>query len=512
VGDVELDGAHAVDDVRELRARDPEPAHAPARRTRLGGVAVSVEWIHESLRSLAVPIDSVREDAKNARRHGKRNLDAIQQLLERCGQLRPLVVDEDGVILAGNGTHRVAKRMGRTMIAVLKWSASEETKRFFAVGDNRSAELAEWDPDALAESFRLIQASLPNVADVAGFNVDEIQHLLEQSRVGTGTGVEEDDAPERPEVPITRPGDIWTFPTGHRIMCGDATNPDHYDALLQGVKADLVHTDPPYGVAYTSGDHAPIRNDALAGDALADFLTRAFRNAARHALPKAAWYVWYATETRREFELALQRVGVRERQQVLWVKPSHTLGRSDYQWQHEPCFYAARDGETPAFHGERAESTVWILASAEASQRAIAVGSGVVVSDGQASLYVTSRAPKGKKPRTIRLEPGTRIILTGDDDASDVWQVAREANPLHPTQKPVAIPARAIRNSTLPGGVVLDPFLGSGSTLLAAEQLGRRCYGLDLDAAYIDVVIRRYVRLTGRAPTNQHGEPWTGGA
>ena len=190
--------------------------------------------------------------------------------------------------------------------------------------------------------------------------------------------------------------------------------------------------------------------------------------------------------------------GLMENQYIIWVKNGISLGRADYQWAHEPCFYASKAGISPNFYGDRAQHTVWRVTTRQDGTMMTVLGSGIVLTDGTGGkLCITDKPPKGKKMRYVRMEEGKPIDLFQEDRMQTVWEVARETNTLHPTQKPVEIPIRAIENSSQPGEIVLDFFGGSGSTLLGAELTGRRCFTTELDPIYCDVIISRYVTQTG---------------
>lgn len=227
-------------------------------------------------------------------------------------------------------------------------------------------------------------------------------------------------------------------------------------------------------------------------------LLPAFNNYRKHTIPKAAFYIWHAGSTRRDFEDAMTQAGLAERQYIIWAKNGISIGRSDYQHAHEPCFYAAKDGETPNYYGDRAQHTIWRVTTKQDGLQMTVLGGGVVLTDGKGGqLCITDKPPKGKKMRYIRMEEGQPVDLYRDDRMQTLWEVARETGYLHPTQKPVEIPVRAIENSSQPGDIVLDFFGGSGSTLMGAELTGRRCYTTELDPVYCDVIVSRYVGQTG---------------
>jgi DNA modification methylase len=320
-----------------------------------------------------------------------------------------------------------------------------------------------------------------------------------------------DDASVEPPVPttsgpvVTQRGDKWTLGE-HRLLCGDATTDASWAALFGENRASLVFTDPPYGVDYASpsGKHRPIKGDGVAGQDLIALLRATLINAAAFTLDEAAFYIWHASATRQEFTAAMTAAGLKELQYLLWVKPSATLGHDDYQWAHEPCFYAAKAGEKPAFYGDRSQPTVWRFASragtAQEDGRAVVVAPGIVVGAGGSALFVTERMPKGRT-RSVQLAGDEAVLLRPSSSESTVWEVRRDHMPEHPTQKPVELARRAIANSSRPGEIVADCFAGSGSTIMAAELTGRRGFGLELEPRYCDVVVERWQNLTGQKAT-----------
>ena len=369
--------------------------------------------------------------------------------------------------------------------------------------DNRLSELSEMDENKLAEILAEINTSeFP--AELTGYTETDLDGILD-SILGAESEPEpqsQDQEYHQPLPSMSKPGDLWLLGE-HRLICGDATDEPTIDRLMDGEKASMVHTDPPYGVSYqgaaNSGNWEMIKNDDKTGDDLFNnLLLPAFNNYRKHTIQKAAFYIWHASSTRRDFEDAMMQAGLAERQYLIWAKNGISLGRADYQHAHEPCFYAAKEGESPNYYGDRAQHTIWRVTTRTDGQMMTVLGGGVVLTDGKGGkLCITDKPPKGKKMRHVRMEEGTPIDLYKDDRMQTIWEVARETGYLHPTQKPVEIPIRAIENSSQPGDIVLDFFGGSGSTLMGAELTGRRCFTTELDPVYCDVIISRYVGQTG---------------
>jgi len=306
----------------------------------------------------------------------------------------------------------------------------------------------------------------------------------------------------------TKPGDLWQL-GAHRLVCGDSTSAAVVAAAADGALMDLVHTDRPYGVEYEgTADKAwePIAGDALKRDELAGFLRGAFAAAVPVCKEAAAWYVWHPSSTREDFAFAMKAVGLEELQQIVWAKPTFVLGRADYQWSHELCFYAARCGHRPTWYGDRAQVTVWRVQARLEEATGIVLGPGLVLSDGEGHELALMPRPPKRKLRSVRAQPGESIVVSAGDGSDTVWEVARDPGvPIHPTQKPVALAGRAIVNSSPKGGHVLDLFGGSGSTLMAAEQLERVAHVVELVPGYCDEIVERWERFTGRKAKRVRG-------
>jgi len=381
-----------------------------------------------------VPVDSLHLDPANVRKHDERNIDSIRASLSRFGQQHPIIVSPEGVVIAGNGRLQAMRSLGWKECRVVRTDLKGPEAVAFAIADNRTAELAEWDDDALAQTLAALQndESIDHLA--AGFTDDEIQKIIDES-LGSPEVVE-DEIPEPPADPITKPSDLWRLGE-HRLLCGDSTKAEDVERVMGGEKAAAVMSDPPYGVDYVgkTKDALVVHNDGA--DGLADLLDRSLGNAFEHCLPGGAWYIAAPPGPPfADFATALGSRGI-WRQTIVWVKDSMVLGRSDYHYRHEAVFYGWKPGAAHKELPDRKQTTVWEIPRPKASRE-------------------------------------------------------------HPTMKPVAIYERMINNSTSVGSLILDPFLGSGTTLIAAEQLGRKCYGIEISPAYCDVIVERWEKLTGK--------------
>jgi DNA modification methylase len=314
----------------------------------------------------------------------------------------------------------------------------------------------------------------------------------------------EDDLPKRRGRARTKRGDLWLM-GDHRIICGSSTEGETLERLMHGLVAAMTLTDPPYGIDYEaeSGAHEPIRGDRLTDDALInDLLAPAFTLAARHTRPDGAYYVFHSTNRRREFEVAMQRAGLVEHATIIWAKPS-TACRGDYRYAHEPCFYAAKSDQRPRFFGDKAQQTVWRIGFATKDSPITVLGTGLLLLDGTGSrLYLAAREPKGRKMRKLRLDEGP-IFVADEAGEGTVWEVTRDGGGKHPTQKPVEFCRRAIRNSSERDDIILDPFIGSGTTIMAADSIDRRCFGVEIDPRICDVAVARWEESAGRKAERQ---------
>jgi len=381
-----------------------------------------------------VPIDSLHFDPSNVRKHDAKNIDAIKASIARFGQQKPIVIDADGVVRAGNGTLSAMRALSFKEIDVVRTPLRGSEATAYAIADNRTAELAEWDDDALAQTLAALQIEDEDLAIATGFDASEIDRLTAPDEVI------EDEVPEPPVIAITKRGDVWLL-GAHRVMCGDSTSVEDVARLMRNEIAEMMFTDPPYGVSYTgghfhSGDvNVKRERESLAADDSTaiyfEFLPVAL------AVVDGPCYVWFADSKAREIYKALFENKCELHSLIIWNKTNATYAamNAQYKQRHEPCIYFKPKGSTLRWCGASTEATVW-------------------------------------------------------DEARD------GINEFHPTQKPVALAAKAIKNHD--AAIVLDLFLGSGSTLIAAEQVNRKCYGMEISPQYCDVIVARWEKLTGK--------------
>ena len=384
----------------------------------------------------------------NARRHSEADIDKIVASILKWGWTNPALVDEHGELIAGHLRVAAAARLELKSIPVIVargWS--EDEKQAYRLADNELAARGSWDPDLLFSELRDLKFS--------GFDLDLIgfePHRLEEILAGLGSSglTDPDSVPEIPDHPVTRPGDVWLL-AAHRIGCGDSTNAADVAPVLAGARPHLMVTDPPYGVAYDPSWRARrgVGSGNLAqGKVLND--DRADWQQAYALFTGNVAYVWHGALHGDVVGADLTACGLPPRAQIVWVKQHFTLSRGHYHWRHENCCYAVRVGKAGQWQGDRKQTTVWEIAN---------------------------NNPFGNRQR------------------EQSWG--------HGTQKPVECMRRPIVNNSRPGQLVYDPFLGSGTSLIAAEMTGRTCIGLEISPAYVDVILRRWQDFTGRTAIHQ---------
>jgi len=377
---------------------------------------------------------------KNSRTHSDEQVAQIAASIKEFGWTNPILIDGSNGIIAGHGRLMAARKLGYTEVPTIELADLTETqKKAYIIADNRLALNAGWDNemltielnDLLADGFAL---------EMLGFDPKELSALLEPEVIEGLT--DEDAVPDVPDEPTTKLGDIYQL-GNHRLMCGDSTSIDAVDKLMDGQKADLLHTDPPYNVDYSNAfrpnpskkDLGKIKNDVMSSKDFYQFIYDMAICAYAVLKDGSSAYVWHADRETINFKQGLIDAGFEFAQTIIWKKPM-LLSRTRYQWAHEPCLFMVKG--SPYFTDDRKKTTVWDFG--------------------------------------------------GYDKSKNV----------HPTQKPIFIPEEAINNSSKQGSNVLDLFGGSGSTLIACEKTHRKAFAMELDPKYCDVIVKRWEDFTGK--------------
>ena len=369
---------------------------------------------------------------RNARTHSESQIAQIAASIKEFGFLSPILIAEDNTILAGHGRLAAARKLGLTKVPCVKESHLTETqRRAYIIADNKLSLNAGWDEDILAIELSELQGADFDL-DLLGFDESELASIFEDDKE-----VEDDDFDVEEELNkpcFSKSGDIWTLGR-HRLICGDSTKEETYKSLMEDKKANLVVTDPPYNVNY-EGSAGKIKNDNMDTDKFYNFLLDTFSNMEKVMADDASIYVFHADTEGLNFRKAFNDAGFYLSGCCIWKKPSLVLGRSPYQWQHEPCLYGWKKKGKHQWYSGRKETTIWEF----------------------------------EKPKK---------------------------NADHPTMKPIALLAYPISNSSMSNTLILDPFGGSGSTLIACEQTDRSCYTIELDEKFCDVIVKRYIEQVG---------------
>jgi len=446
------------------------------------------------------PKTSIEEITPHPRNVRRGVVEQIQTSLANVGWFGAVLVQEStNYILAGRHRWEAARREGHTTLPAFWLDVDDGQALKILLADNRMSDIAANDEEAVQTLLREIFEK-DGTLEGTGYTKDDLDALVND-------GLEDMAQTMRPpEQPITKAGDVWVLGP-HCMAVGDARDGELWKAMMGGRKAALLWTDPPYGVEYESESLGGIQNDDLTGDKLIELLAPTLQLAAAHTRADAAFYIWHASTTRREFERAMLLAGLEEKQYLLWAKEAFVLGRSDFHWQHEPCYYAQKQGQKCRWFGGRTESTVWRVATREGSVVRLDVDKGVLLTTGAGTeIYIGKRPPKkSKNLRTLILRAGETLELAAQRGDTDTWHVdtARRAGYDHPTQKPLALAVRSITYSTKPGDLCVDAFAGAGTLLLAAEATARHAAVIEKDPRWADVICRRYQRMTGSWPVNK---------
>ena len=423
-----------------------------------------------------LPVSSLVPYERNARTHGADQVEQLMRSIKEFGFTNPLLVDEQNRIIAGHGRLQaaLALRMESVPCVVLA-GLTDAQRRALILADNKLALNAGWDAALLTAELQDLKLEGFDLT-LTGFSLEDLDAMVGDLDPEN----DPDAAPDLPAEPVTKPGDVWVMGP-HRLVCGDSTSVDNLDRLTQGALCDVCWTDPPYNVAYET-KAGKIANDDLDDKEFRDFLGAAMTAAYTQMKPGASIYVAHADTEGLNFRAAYRAAGFKLSGCLVWAKDSLVLGRSDYQWKHEPILYGWKPGSRHRWYGGRKLTTIIDL-------------------DQDSSPF--KRRDDGKFE--IRIGDAVMVIDGAATVQELVPSVINEPKPKrsegHPTMKPVALIERMLRNSARPGDLVLDLFGGSGSTLIAAERLGMCARLSELDPGYCDVIVKRYEQYTGRKAT-----------
>jgi DNA modification methylase len=388
------------------------------------------------------PVESLIPYARNAKQHTDTQVAQIAASIREFGWGAPILVDGKNNVIAGHGRLLAARKLGLSEVPVVPMDHLTEIQRkALILADNKIGENGSWDDDLLGLELAELQEAGFDLG-ITGFSSDEWDALIAGDTGNDGL-TDEDQVPEVTENPISHAGDVWLLGE-HKVLCGDATKAEDYKALLGDELVDMTFTDPPYNVNYANtakdkmrGKNRPILNDNM-GDGFGAFLLAACQNILN--VTKGAVYIAMSSSELDTLQSAFRAAGGKWSTFVIWAKNTFTMGRADYQRQYEPILYGWRDGADHYWCGAR--------------------------------------------------------------DQGDVWQIKKpHKNDLHPTMKPVELVERAVRNSSKTRDLILDPFGGSGSSLIACEKSGRRARLIELDPKYVDVIVKRWQDFTGAEAT-----------
>lgn len=401
-----------------------------------------------------VALSSLKPYERNAKLHPTEQIERLKESIREFGFISPCLIDSENNIIAGHGRVEAAKSLGLESVpCVYVEGLTDAQRRAYILADNRLTEMGGWDMDIVSQEVEWLRGEGFNI-DVTGFTADDI--LFDE----IDFGLDEEEEPDPTIEAITKTGDIWQL-GDHRLICGDSTNPEDLASLMHGDKVDLLITDPPYNVDY-EGAAGKIENDSMSADEFEDFIFNAFNIAAGHMKEGAAYYCWYASISQKNVQAALEKSGLPPRQILIWVKNALVLGRQDYQWRHEPCFYGWKEGAAHYFIDARSLTTIF------------------------------------DDLDSITREEAIERLKEYSATTTAIYEDKPSKSPLHPTMKPLGLFKKQIRNSSKEGDIVLDIFGGSGTTLIACEEMGRRCRIVEYDPRYATAIIHRWEEYTGR--------------
>lgn len=402
---------------------------------------------------IKVPINDLKEYKNNAKQHPQEQIEQIKNSIKEFGFNDPIAIDENNVIIEGHGRLYAIKELGYEEVECIKLKhLTEEQKRAYILTHNKLTMNTGFDADTLKME---IDGILELDMSLFGFQQADPEE------------VEEDDYEEVvPKEPKAKMGDIYQLGK-HRLMCGDSTSKEDAEKLMNGRLADLCLTDPPYNVDYEGSNGLTIKNDHMEDDKFNEFLYNFYLRMKESLKNGSSFYIFHADTSGGAFRVSLERAGLQLRQTLIWVKNTIIMGRQDYQWQHEPILYGWKDGASHYFVNDRTQPTV--------------------IED-RININKLSKEKMKELLKEFYSDKTPTTIIHEDKTTK---------NDVHPTMKPLKLCGRLLKNSSRPGDLVVDFFGGSGSTMMACEQIGRECYTMEYDPKYVDVIIDRWEKLTG---------------
>lgn len=436
-------------------------------------------------------VDELLPFAQNSRRHDPAQIELLASVIKSSGWTNPCLI-ADGGILAGHGRIMAAKKLGLKKVPCIDLShLSEVERRALVISDNRVAEVGvSWDIEMLKLETDWLQEQGFDL-ELTGFDEDSLAELFgEAEQVPEGSDKDPDEAPAAPEQPVSVPGDVWVC-GAHKVMCGSSLSVDDWDRLMQGEMADACWTDPPYNVDIggknemldrgdrgNRGKTGGIKNDKMDGEAFHQFLLDMYSAVFSVMKPGAPIYVAHADKEAHNFRVAFEKAGFKFSSMIIWKKNVLVLGMSDYQPIHEPVIYGWKPGSKHRWYGGRKNTTVIDMGDS---------GPFVRMEDGRYQIKIGD---------SVLIVSGEAMV---EEHLSSVLFEAKPAKSgLHPTQKPVALVERMLKQSARSGDLVVDAFGGSGTTMLAADRLGMSARLMELDPRFVDVIVCRWEQYTGR--------------
>lgn len=439
-----------------------------------------------------IDLKDIRPYPNNPRINDKA-VDRVAASINEFGFNSPIIVDKDLMIINGHTRYKASQKMNLVKVPVIVVdNLTDEQIKAYRIADNKTAEYSEWDYEKLIQEIQELSEANYDL-ELTGFDEDECLKMIEDLSEFDDKVPEDDiDVEEElekleTETPTVKQGQIYKLGK-HYLMCGDSTSESDVRRLMSAsgndVKANLVWTDPPYNVAYEDSKGRSIKNDDMDSKAFKEFLDLVFGNYNKFTDKNCPFYVCYASKEHINFESSMKDNDINVRTQIIWVKNVATFGFAQYKWKHEPILYGAKESGSLQFYGDRKNTTVWENLNHD--------------------VFEIERV-NDKKIIKIQAEGRDYHITVNDienieidsHDNSTVWKVPRESNYVHPNQKSLQLIMKAISNSSKAGDIMLELFGGSGSTLIAAEQMGRISYNMELDPVYAQIIINRFEHVTG---------------